>query len=47
VRDPRVVQVRLAGGRWTRDLLVVHRVGTPLSAVAAKFREFLLDTRGR
>src|SRR2546427_5757304 len=28
-RDPRVVAVRLSGGRWTRDLLVVHRAGTP------------------
>ena len=44
-RDPRVVAVRLAGGRWTRDLLVVRRTGTPLGAAAAKFREFLLDQR--
>src|SRR6058998_2847018 len=44
-RDPRVVAVRLAGGRWTRDLLVVHRAGAPLGAAAAKFREFLLDQR--
>src|SRR2546422_113717 len=44
-RDPRVVAVRLAGGRWTRDLLVVHRAGTPLGAAAAKFREFLVDQR--
>src|SRR5207245_305111 len=44
-RDPRVVAVRLAGGRWTRDLLVVHRAGAPLDAAAAKFREFLLDQR--
>src|SRR2546427_5279163 len=36
---------RLAGGRWTRDLLVVHRAGTPLGAAAAKFREFLVDQR--
>jgi DNA-binding transcriptional LysR family regulator len=44
-RDRRVVAVHLAGGRWTRDLLVVHRAGTPLGAAAAKFREFLMDHR--
>ena len=44
-RDPRVVAVRLSGGRWTRDLLVVHRAGTPLGAAAAKFREFLMGQR--
>jgi DNA-binding transcriptional LysR family regulator len=44
-RDSRVVGVRLVGGRWTRDLLVVHRAGTPLGAAAAKFREFLLAQR--
>ena len=41
--DRRIVAVRLAGGRWTRDLLVVHRAGAPLGPAAAKFREFLLD----
>jgi DNA-binding transcriptional LysR family regulator len=44
-RDARVVAVRLTGGRWTRDLLVVHRAGTPLGAAAAQFRELLLDRR--
>ena len=44
-RDPRVVAVRLSGGRWTRDLLIVHRAGAPLGAAAAKFRELLMGQR--
>lgn len=45
-RDPRVVAVRLVGERWTRDLLVVRREGTPVGPAAATFREFLLNRRG-
>src|SRR5205814_10094504 len=40
-RDPRVVAVRLAGSRWTRDLLIVQRAGTPLGPAAAAFRSLL------
>jgi len=41
-RDRRIVAVRLAGPRWTRDILIVRREGTPLGPAAAKLREMLL-----
>jgi DNA-binding transcriptional LysR family regulator len=41
-RDRRIVAVRLAGPRWTRDLLIVRREGTPLGPAAAALREMLL-----
>jgi len=41
-RDRRIVAVRLAGSRWTRDLLIVQRAGTPLGPAAARFRSQLL-----
>jgi DNA-binding transcriptional LysR family regulator len=44
-RDRRIVAARLAGPRWTRDLLIVRRAGTPLSPVAAAFRNVLLEGR--
>jgi DNA-binding transcriptional LysR family regulator len=44
-RDRRIVAVRLAGPRWTRDLLIVHREGTPLGPAAARLREALLAPR--
>src|SRR5207302_956409 len=34
-RDRRIVAARLAGPRWTRDLLIVRRAGTPLGPAAA------------
>ena len=40
-RDRRIVAVRLAGPRWTRDLLIVQRAGTPLGPAAAAFRSLL------
>ena len=40
-RDRRIVAVRLAGPRWTRDLLTVQRAGTPLGPAAAAFRSLL------
>src|SRR5207245_9224195 len=40
-RDRRIVAVRLAGSRWTRDLLIVQRSGTPLGPAAAAFRSLL------
>jgi len=40
-RDRRIVAVRLAGPRWTRDLLIVQRAGTPLGPTAAAFRSLL------
>src|SRR2546421_173632 len=36
-RDRRIVAARLAGSRWTRDLLIVRRAGTPLGPAAAAF----------
>jgi len=44
-RDRRIVAVRLAGSRWTRDLLIVQRAGTPLGPAAARFRSQLLEAR--
>lgn len=44
-RDRRIVAVRLAGSRWTRDLLIVQRTGTPLGPAAATFRSLLLEAR--
>jgi DNA-binding transcriptional LysR family regulator len=44
-RDRRIVAARLAGPRWTRDLLIVRRLGTPLGPAAAAFRSLLLETR--
>lgn len=44
-RDRRIVAARLAGPRWTRDLLIVRRPGTPLGPAAAAFRELLLEQR--
>jgi len=44
-RDRRTVAVRLAGPRWTRDLLIVRRAGTPLGPAAAAFRDLLLERR--
>jgi DNA-binding transcriptional LysR family regulator len=41
-RDRRVVALRIAGARWTRDLLIVRREEAPLSPAAARFRELLL-----
>jgi len=43
-RDRRVVAVRLAGSRWTRDLLIVQRTGTLLGPTAAAFRSLLLES---
>jgi len=43
-RDRRVVAVRLAGSRWTRDLLIVQRTGTLLGPAAAAFRSLLLES---
>ncbi|HYT84250.1 MAG TPA: LysR family transcriptional regulator [Gemmatimonadales bacterium] len=44
-RDRRIAAVRLAGPRWTRDLLIVRRLGTPLGPAAAAFRALLLESR--
>jgi len=44
-RDRRIVAGRLAGPRWTRDLLIVQRAGTPLGPAAAAFRSQLLEAR--
>jgi len=44
-RDRRTVAVQLAGPRWTRDLLIVRRAGTPLGPTAAAFRDLLLERR--
>jgi DNA-binding transcriptional LysR family regulator len=44
-RDRRIVAARLAGPRWTRDLLIVRRLGTPLGPAAAAFRDLLLERR--
>src|SRR5947208_972130 len=41
-RDRRIVAARLAGSRWTRDLLIVRRLGTPLGPAAAAFRDLLI-----
>jgi DNA-binding transcriptional LysR family regulator len=43
--DRRIAAVRLAGLRWTRDLLIVQRTGTPLGPAAAAFRSLLLEAR--
>ncbi|MBI4420791.1 MAG: LysR family transcriptional regulator [Gemmatimonadetes bacterium] len=45
VRDRSVRPLQLAGPRWKRDLLVIHRSGGPLSPAAARFREMLLEER--
>jgi DNA-binding transcriptional LysR family regulator len=45
-RDPRVVVVRFAGPRWTRELLIVWRERAPLSPAAERFRAFLEGVRG-
>jgi DNA-binding transcriptional LysR family regulator len=44
-RDRRIVAARVAGARWTRDLLIVRRAGTPLGPAAAAFRDLLLERR--
>src|SRR5439155_18868697 len=44
-RDRRIVAARLAGPRWTRDLLIVRRLGTPLGPAAAALRSVLLEAR--
>jgi len=44
-RDRRIVAVRLAGSRCTRDLLIVQRTGTLLGPAAAAFRSLLLESR--
>ena len=44
-RDRRIVAVRLAGPRWTRDLLIAQRGGMPLGPAAAALRELLLESR--
>ncbi len=44
-RDRRIVAARLAGPRWTRDLLIVRRLGTPLGPAAAAFRDLLTVAR--
>src|SRR5213594_2483994 len=44
-RDRRIVAARLAGPRWTRDLLIVRRPGTPLGPAGAAFRDLLLEAR--
>ncbi len=44
-RDRRIVALRLAGSRWTRDLLIVQRTGTLLGPAAAAFRGQLLEAR--
>ena len=44
-RDRRIVAARVAGPRWTRDLLIVRRLGTPLGPAAVAFRSLLLETR--
>ena len=44
-RDRRIVAARLAGPRWTRDLLIVRRLGTPLGPAAAAFRDLLFERR--
>jgi hypothetical protein len=41
-RDRRIVAVRLAGPRWTRQLLVVRRVAAPLEPAAAALHTLLL-----
>jgi DNA-binding transcriptional LysR family regulator len=45
-RDRRIVTVRLAGPRWTRDLLIAQRAGMPLGPAAAAFRNLLLESHG-
>ena len=44
-RDRRIVAARLAGPRWTRDLLIVRRPGTPLGPAADAFWSLLLERR--
>src|SRR5437660_1791141 len=44
-RDRRIVVARLAGPRWTRDLLIVRRAAAPLGPAAAAFRDLLLERR--
>ena len=44
-RDRRIVAARLAGPRWTRDLLIVRRAAAPLGPAAAAFRTLLLEQR--
>ena len=44
-RDRRIVALRLAGSRWTRDLLIVQRTGMLLGPAAAAFRSLLLEAR--
>ena len=44
-RDRRIVALGIAGGRWTRDLLIVRREEAPLTPAAARFRELLLAGR--
>ena len=47
VKDRRVAAVRLAGGAWRRDFLVVRRAGVPLSPAAERFHAVLMDQRER
>ncbi len=44
-RDRRIVVRRFTGPRWTRDLLIARRVGTPLGPAAAAFRDLLRGAR--
>jgi DNA-binding transcriptional LysR family regulator len=43
VKNRAVVPLRIAGPRWTRDLLVIRRAGVPLSPAAERFRAMLLE----
>jgi len=45
VKDRAVVPIRIAGPRWSRDLLVIRRAGVPLSPAADRFRALLLAAR--
>lgn len=42
-RDRRIVAVPLTGARWTRDLLIVRRDGTPLGPAETMLRKMLLS----
>lgn len=41
-RDRRIVALRLAGPRWTRELLIVRRARPPLGPAATALRQMLL-----
>jgi DNA-binding transcriptional LysR family regulator len=40
-RDRRIAVKRFTGPRWTRDLLIARRAGTPLGPAAVAFRDLL------